>query len=347
MKNAKIGHFEHQKSGCLWYRILRPMDFLASKGYEVESVTMNQDVDIDNMKSFQLYGAYPFSCELVLKLFKEKNIKIVYDMDDALGLVEEHNPFYYSVKKDVGSVQQILDYADEVTVSMPIFKEYLQGRTKAKITVVPNSYNPAEWIFPRPKRDGIRIGFAGASPHVSDLIEIIPVIKKLQDKYNVKFLIMGFGKEDYRTWYKEFRYVSTPQGVEQLEKLDKALGEIVFEWVPFVDFERYPATLTNMALDIGICPLKPTPFNNHRSACKAMEYTLSGALALASDTIPYRTEPTSILVQDNEWEQALTYYIENPDARKMEHAFHLEWLKENRDINNPEYLELLEKIYIK
>lgn len=342
-KNAKkVAYLQHQKSGCLWYRIKRPMDALRDHGIPTEIIELEKDIPIDEIQSIQFYGAYPFSTEKVLKFLKEKGIKIVYDMDDALHLVEESNPFFYAVKRDLGSVQEILDYADEVTVSTPKFIETLKGKTNAKITVVPNCYTPGEWTFERPQREGIRIGFAGSSSHVADLIEILPIIKRLQDKYNVKFLIMGFGKDDYNTWFKQFRYISTEKGIEELNKLDKLLSEIVFEWVPFVDFDIYPQVLTNMALDFGICPINNTPFNNHRSCSKAYEYVLSGALAIASDAEPYNTEPSSVVT--NDWESVLEYYIQNPDKRNEKYTEQLKWVLENRNINN--IIDLLKSVYV-
>jgi hypothetical protein len=128
-----------------------------------------------------------------------------------------------------------------------------------------------------------------------------------------------------------------------LNKLDSLIKEINFEWIPFVDFSNYPATLTNMALDIGICPLKETPFNKCRSASKAMEYTLSGALALASDVTAYRQDPTSILVKDTEWLEKLEYYIQNPTEREEQRLKHLQWLQQNREITTQQ--DILKSIY--
>lgn len=341
----KVGFWQHQRSGCWWYRIKHPMDLLQANGVETEMLQIDKDIEIDTFQSIQFYGAYPFSMEKVLKLLKEKGIKIVYDTDDALDLVEETNPFYHSVKKDVGSVKEVLAYADEVTVSTPEMEKYIKGMYEGKITVVPNCYLPSEWTFPKPQREGIRIGFSGASPHVSDLLEVIPVIKKLQDKYNVKFLIMGFGEQDYVTWYKQYRYIAQPEATRELRKLDNLLKDIVFEWVPFVDFSIYPQVLTNLALDIGICPLKDTPFNNHRSACKAMEYTLAGALALASDTIPYREDKNSILVPEGKWEEMLETTIKDLiENAGINNTSHLEWTKENRNLENQ--VDLLKSIYV-
>jgi hypothetical protein len=324
------------------------MDALNRAGTSTKLIGINEDIedtDMDKIHAFQFYGAYPFSVGRVLKYLKEKGKKIVYDCDDALNLVDPTNPWYYDVMKDLGSVREILSYADEITVSTPQMGEYIKTQSDVKVTILPNYYSQREWTFPRPNRKGLRIGYSGSASHVSDLIPILPVIKKLQDKYNFTFILFGFGNEglqkDYKNWYMDYRYVSSPEGQKELEIFDKLLSEIRFEWVPYVDFEKYPSTLTNIALDIGLCPLKDTPFNRCRSACKAMEYTLSGALALASDIEPYRTEPTSVLVTD--WESTLEYYITHLEECKATKEKHLEWLRQNRNIDDK--IELLKEIY--
>ncbi len=348
-KNAKnaVAYFQHNPSGCSWYRIEHPMEALRKAGVTVHTIPIDQDIDeslIDSLMSFLIYGAVPFSMEPVLKYLKEKEIKIVYDMDDALDLVDGNNPFYFQVKKDVGSVQLALDYADEVTVATVELKKHVLTHYsyKGKVTVIPNCYDPLEWQFERPTRDGIRIGFAGSATHVPDLIEVIPAIKNLQSKYDIRFLIMGFGETTYEDWYKSYRYICQPEATKELRTLDELLKDINYEWIPFVHYTQYPQVLTNMALDIGICPLKSTPFNDCRSASKAMEYNLAGAHVLASHVIPYRSEGTSWLVDGN-WEERL----EDAITSKVSHIYkrqHMEWLKENRDINTK--IDLLKSVYV-
>lgn len=309
------------------------MDSLTEAGVGVDMITLNTDVDFDNIKSYQLYGIYPFSFGKTLTFLKDHGKKIVYDNDDALELIDTLNPFYYSVKKDTVSQQEILKFADHITVSTPVIAELMKGRTNKPITVIPNAYNPREWTFTRVQKEGIRIGFVGSPTHVMDLIEILPVIKKLQQKYNITF-VLGLGSVggNYESWYKDFCYVSHPDAVQTIEKFHSLLEGIKFEWVPYLDFGRYPELLTSLALDIGICPLKDTPFNRARSACKSMEYTLTGALALASDLPPYQEDSNSILVKDTDWEETLSYYIENPEMRKARQLEHLEWTKKNRNL---------------
>lgn len=346
-KNAKtkVAYFNHNPSGCFWYRIKHPMDLLEKNGIETVVLPINEDIDdsiIDSLMSVQFYGAYPFNPEPVLKFFKEKGIKIVYDTDDALELIEPINPNYHAVLNDIGSTRTILRYADEVTVSTPKMKEYIEERYKGKITIVPNCFVPGEWNYPRPDHEGIRIGFAGSSSHVPDLIEVIPAIKNLQDKYNIKFYIMGFGQADYESWYKSYRYIAQPIATEELRKLDEQLKTIKFEWVPFVDYSVYPQNLINLSLDIGICPLKDTPFNRHRSACKAMEYTLAGALAINNHNEVYE-DNNSIEVRI-EWESEIESAIEHKENSKAYYKAHLEWTKENIDMNTK--IDLLKSVYV-
>lgn len=323
------------------------MKALEDAGVKVHVLPIDEDIDesvIDSLMSVQFYGAVSFSFEPVIKYLKEKGVKIVYDMDDALRLIDVTNPFYHTVLKDIGSVNELLEYADEVTVSTPQMKEYVEDTYafKGKVTIIPNSFLKEEWGHKRKEHHHINIGFAGASPHVSDLIDIIPVISTLQKRYDIKFYIMGFGQSDYQTWYKQYRYIAQPEATRELRKLDELLSTIKYEWVPFVDHTLYPKVLTELSLDIGICPLKSTSFNNHRSACKAMEYTLSGALAIASDTIPYRKELNSVLV--NEWEETLEFYITHHEVRKKMVEEHLEWTQENRDITK--LVDLLKEVYV-
>ena len=310
-----------------------------------EAIALDKDVEINEFGSFLIHaGMYPFSFEKVLKYLKEENKKIVYDVDDAITLIDESNPSYYAIKKDSGSFTELLEHADEVTTTTQIMADYLKPLTKANITVIPNCYDPKEWTYPRPKREGLRIGFAGSGTHVADLLLVLPSIRKLQKKYHFKFILFGLGPQaTYQEWFKAYRYVSTEKGIAELYEFDKILSEITFEWCPYVDYENYPATLTNIALDIGLCPLKDTPFNRCRSAVKAMEYTLSGALALASDLPPYQAEQSSILVKDDAWEDCLEALLKHPETIKDFRAASETWIKENRNISTQ--LDTLKKVY--
>ncbi len=320
------------------------MDALGAIGAHVKRIDLETDVEFDDVTSILVYGIYPFSFGKALKYMKDQGKKIIYDLDDALGFIEPTNPFYNNVMRDAGSEREILHYADHLTVATEGLKEYISAKTDKPITVIPNCYDSKEWQFTRPKREGIRIGFAGSSTHVDDLIEILPAIISLQKKYpEVIFIIMGFAASTflYSDWLIQFKYVSPPEGLKSLDRLEELMKEVKYEWMPYVDFDIYPQVLTNMSLDIGLCPLKANKFNDCRSSSKAMEYTLSGALALASNVRAYATDPTSVLI-DN-WEETIEYYITHPLERESERLSHLAWLKENRNISSQ--IPMLKSVY--
>ncbi len=338
-----IGFFENQPSGCFWYRIKHPKDALTRHGIKTSFLHINEDIELDDMMSFLVYGVYPFSFGNALSFLKSEKKKIIYDMDDAFDLIELDNPFYYAVKKDARSTHEIFALADVVTVSTPVMKAYVEARSDKPVVIIPNMYEPTEWMFPRPKREGIRIGFAGSSTHIKDLMEVLPSIKKLQEEYKeLVFILFGFSSNDYTQWLKDIKRISTDEAIADILKFEEEMKGIRFEWCPFVDFELYPSVLTNMALDIGLCPLRDTPFNRCRSASKAMEYALSGALAVASNVIPYTTEPTSITTDF--WYSTLKHYITNPEDRQKELEKHQEWIRENKDINK--HIDLLKSVYV-
>ncbi len=339
-----IAHWNHAPSGCYWYRIKRPMDTLAKHGYPTIRLGIDTDIDeslINDIKSLQVYGIYPFSFNKVLQYFKEKGVKIVYDLDDALDLIETSNPFYYNVKKDANSERELFKIADHITVSTEAMKEYVQVRTNKPITVIPNCYTPEEWDFPHKEHTRLRIGFAGSTTHVEDLLEVLPAIIELKKKYDFDFILYGFAQTDYPTWFNSFQHVCTPEALKHLVEFDKLISQLKFEWVPFTEFSLFPQTLINLNLDIGLCPLKDTPFNRSRSASKAMEYTLSGSLAISS---PIRAYEDPTVIRTNNWYETLEYYILNPSERITKHQEHLQWIKDNRDTNK--MIDLLKSVYI-
>lgn len=337
-----IGFFNHAPSGCYWYRIKHPMDALNLAGVRTEMIELNKDVVLDDLQALQVYGIYPFSFDKALKYVKSEGKRIIYDVDDAVELVEPTNPFYYNVKKDSGSEREILALADHITVATPFLKYLMSKKTDKPITVIPNCYVPEEWNFSRIPHDGLRIGFAGSCTHIEDLLLVLPVIRTLQKKYDFTFYIMGFATTDYDTWLAQFRFASPPEGIKALDSFEALLKDIKFEWIPYTDFKNYPQQLTELSLDIGLCPLTDTPFNRARSASKAMEYTLSGALALASDLEPYRNDDSSVLT--NDWESMLEHYITNPHLITQDHSIASNWIRQNRNINTQ--VDLLKSVYV-
>lgn len=88
-----------------------------------------------------------------------------------------------------------------------------------------------------------------------------------------------------------------------------------------VKFKDYPKKLTELSLDISICPLEDNPFNQCKSNIKWMESAMAGVPVVASNVYPYETSIehgiTGFLVKDNnDWTKYLSKLIDNPELRE-------------------------------
>lgn len=346
-QNAKIGFFPHADTGCYWYRIKTPMDALKRAGFDVKRIDWEKPVEkFEDYVSFQMYGIQGISVAQIAEFIKEQKKKFVFDIDDDITAIQPDNIHYYSVKADAYTAFELMEMADEVTVTTENLKKALSKCTKAPITVVPNCYVPEEWGQRKRKGGKLRVGFSGGMSHISDLILILPTIAALQKKHDFDFIIYGIGsKEPYENWFKRIQSRATPELIEQMKLFDRLLNDISFEWVPFVNWREHPQVLANIDLDIGLCPLLDTEFNRGKSPIKAMEYGLVGTLSVASNLPPFTEEPTSILVDNDKWESALEYVLTLTDEQREELVSkNREWIQDNRDINKN--LDILKKVYV-
>ena len=182
------------------------MELMYRHGIDTRSLDIHTDINqtlYDKITAVQVYGIYPFSFKSAIETMKKDGKKIVYDFDDAMELIDESNPFYKDVQRDKPTAKAMFELADVITVATPALKEYVSKVPNDKIKVVPNCYVESEWTYPRPKREGIRIGFVGSTTHIDDLIPILPVIRKLQKTHNIRFYLMGFSKTDFNTWVRQ------------------------------------------------------------------------------------------------------------------------------------------------
>ena len=337
----KVGFMPHAHGGCYWYRIKNPKEALERAGVKTEIVNWGKDIDINEFKTFQFYGTYPYSIENILKYLKAEGKRIIYDVDDALSLIEETNVHFYGIKADLSTFYQCLEYADHVTTTTQRMKDYLSKLTKAEISIIPNCYNRQEWTERKRAHKSFRIGFCGGMSHVPDLIGLGPQIKRFQKQFpDSTFIIAGLGDTDYDTW---FRYIQNT-GNEKLKKvatkLDKELNGVKFEWVPFVNYENWPRLLAELDLDVGLCPLKDTPFNRCKSNCKAYEYAMVDTFPVASKVPPYSDE-----VQITSVDSFLSVLQDIKAGKLLEDKEMIKkFVDTNRNIDN--YVEELKKIYL-
>ena len=109
------------------------------------------------------------------------------------------------------------------------------------------------------------------------------------------------------------------------------LSGIRYEFHPNVPIEEHARKVAELSLDIGIAPLVDNPFNRHKSCIKYYEYAMSGAVTVASHTVPYSDE-VSITAKNNReaWKQKLEMVLTGDRAAMWREQ--RDWVLANRNI---------------
>lgn len=162
----------------------------------------------------------------------------------------------------------------------------------------------------RKRKDGeIRIGWAGSNTHQADVLGIRSAIQKISKEFpQVTFVCRGLHP---LLW---LNYAGVPPA-----KLEYHKGK---------DYHKWHNVVADMDCDFVIVPLKSSRFNDAKSNCRFLEFSLMGYAGIYGNSDPYRRSvsegETGMLCSDNcpeMWYAKMKYLIQNPEARsKMAQA---------------------------
>lgn len=162
------------------------------------------------------------------------------------------------------------ELADGFIVSTPRLEQEYRVFGKP-VFVCPNTVDPVDWKYRKPKRDVFRIGFAGSASHMIDMPLVVPALEWAAAQDGVEVVLMG--------------------------SLDLPFARRV----PWTDtLADYRKSL--FQLDVGLCPLKAGRWSDCKSDLKALEYSMAGALPIVSRVKPYSPwlkHDTPALTADN------------------------------------------------
>ncbi len=268
----------------------------------------------------------------------DMGIPIVYSVDDHLEEIEPLNPCYEAITESGQNLRSILDLADAFIATTLELATVLTPRGKP-VHVLPNAVDPARWI-PRRRASGeLRVGWAGSSSHVDDLLMVLPDLRELQRKIPFRFVLMGITHRPIEAEVREIRRIRKDLSPTRRARADAflelsgMLRDIEHIHVPFRSLESYFATLPSLDLDIGICPLLDTPFNRGKSALKFYEYAMVGTMTVASAVPPYVDEVSvTVANEPGEWRRALEIHLVRADSRERELDAQRKFVLANRNI---------------
>lgn len=294
-------------SGVTYYRMLVPARELENRGHSIrfnaELLVVDKDgknpkIIIDDIEwadtvVFPRY--FNFSPNVIVSIMnycKQLNKRVIYETDDYLYKIPDHNPVANVVNKE--SSQRLIKFleenADEKTVTTQRLHDLLGG------VICPNSIDTEVWDGLKNSETGkLVIGWAGGWTHQKDLELIVPVLQKLKKKYRFEIRLFGYDPEipHHKLYYK------------------------YFEWANVIN---YPKRLAELGFDIGIAPLVDDEFNQFKSNIKWLEYAMLETPIVASALPPYEMikdgEDGFLATTLAEWEEKLERLIVDAQLRR-------------------------------
>lgn len=261
------------KTACDYYRATLPAKHcrteLLQEGIDLVIPKIGQ-----NVSGFDRYIFYraidPSLYPLVIEL-QSGGTPIYWDLDDNVFRVPAWSPassaFPDWLKRQTG---QCLAFAMGISVSTSPLKSVL-GEMSSKTTVLPNLVSVDEYVIPPRVQSGpLRLMWAGSNTHEHDLDVIIPALHavKREHGHRVQVVFAGF----------------CPDRIADDREIDP-----VFIWgVPVRDYPRFMGISSP---HVGLCPLSlqegDVAFNSCKSGIKFFEYTMAGAITVATNLDPY------------------------------------------------------------
>jgi glycosyltransferase involved in cell wall biosynthesis len=259
---------------CGYIRLLQPLHH-PSMTANLEVIVADTDAIFDTQADIIVTQRYAIAdlktADRLAAHAKRTGARLVYDLDDDLLNIPRSHPEARLLQPRARVVRRMLEAADTVLVSTPGLAERVAGLRPDAI-VMENALDERIWTPPiRPARDNpVRILCMGTATHDHDYKLIEPALVRLMAEYpgRVSIHIVGMTSQP-----------DLPSGLNRIRPSRNGARS----------YPGFVQWLTAMpAWHIGLAPLLDTPFNQAKSAIKAMDYAALGMLVLASDVPAYR-----------------------------------------------------------
>lgn len=254
---------------------------------------------------------------------------------DAFGN-ERKDMFGKTIMKEVANDENVNNYAknlaasDLLVVSTPYLADRISQRIKRPIVTIPNYIDVSRFTPVVQSTGAPTFGWAGSTGHRSgDLETVAGVFRRPIQEGMIKFQHSG----DH--------FSSAP--LSSLMGID---DDLIIK-VPRCTAEDYPSILT---FDVGIVPLRDTPFNHAKSDIKGLEYAASGIPFIAQNLSAYKALAKDwngafwIADRANDWVRGIKKHLDR--QYRLERQQELLELVQDRDIAHGagEWVSLLESL---
>lgn len=199
---------------------------------------------------------------------------VINDLDDWYWGLDPANDAFLSShpktnpRENRDHYKKVLASSTLVTVSTPYLADRIKSFVHCPIVIHENTVDVERFITRKHTSSSVpTVGWVGATSHRSSDLEIMKgIINPLLANNEIKFQHSG-------------RYPSAPSVASKLGLHDDQVITL-----DAVDARDYPRLLN---MDIGIAPLRDTPFNHAKSDIKLLEYSASGIPWVGSSLSAY------------------------------------------------------------
>ena len=232
---------------------------------------------------------------------------IINDLDDWYwGLDPSNNAFLAShpktnPKENVNHYKSVLASSDLITVSTPYLADRISGWVRCPIEIVPNTVDVGRFTArEHTDSDVPSIGWVGSTSHRSGDLEVL------------RGVLGAFERCGHRFYHGGHH----PGARSFAESVGVSHDSVTV--IPATDPIDYPSMFV---MDIGIAPLRDTPFNHAKSEIKALEYASAGVPWIGSRLPAYRdfaeTVGGRVAKNPSQWIRHLNE-LKNPTVRSAE-----------------------------
>ncbi len=347
------------QSGIWFHRNETPMKALAMRGHGVNQIVLKHpENSTDPYKQNKMTEAemsfpdtvifgrtYPAAYDpiQVMKDYKRRGKRVLYDMDDDFWMVAKSNPSLKVSNALKDQYEGQIREADAIiTPSLELAKKF-RKHFKKPVFICPNGID-FELYKPR-KHDPnqpLTIGYMGAASHWNDLgdTNLMEALEELYKKHDFVFNVYGLtGDSIEAAMYMHRKMLEGNYQPENAAYFSAALNfweklqTLKGRHTPFMPPEIHPFVLSNQDFDIAVAPLELSEFNKGKSNIKFYEYAAVETITLASDVPPY-SEEVSYRAKNTkkDWYNKLEKLIIDKPFRDKLQKQQTEWVKKHRSL---------------
>lgn len=264
----------------------------------------------------------------------DQGIRMVAEVDDNYLAPAKFNPFmrqhyraatYDEIKRAYAPFDHIIVTTDWLRDSYRKQLKDFGVKPLPAFHVCGNHIDPADWPDPEPYDGPVRIGWMGSDSHFRDVKLAYPAMKLAYD-HGCHVVLIGYDPR-WRPGQITGRNLERTAGFE-------------YEYVGWTDPKDWKRSA--FPIDIGLAPLERNVFTLGKSDIKVIDYAMSGAAVVASDTVYGKTikhEQTGLIGSSQaEIAYQTMRLVRDPKMRHELAANLRQYILENRVITQPENL---------